>query len=134
MKFYLTILLAGLSLWTGFTQTISPGATSYAYDIYPTVYTRVDFSKKLRDWDGFGFNYVETAQTWDYEKDPQEYGGFSLLDEQEKQKIIDLIFGEDGLKVGLVKMFLDPHHQQALKAPFDHRTTTEICAILCARA
>ena len=57
----------------------------------------IDFSAKIREWDGFGFNYVETAQTLDYKEDPQEYGGFSLLDEQEKAEIIDLVFGEDGL-------------------------------------
>jgi hypothetical protein len=70
----------------------------------------VDFSKKLRAWDGFGVNYVESAQTRDYKNDPQEYGGFSLLDEQERQHAINLIFGEDGLKPGLMKMFLDPWH------------------------
>ncbi len=85
---------------------------------------QVDFSKVLRDWDGFGFNYVETAQTLDYTKDPQEYGGFSLLEDEQKDEIIELIFGEDGLKVGLVKMFLDPWHQTVPGGEYDHRTTT----------
>lgn len=85
----------------------------------------IDFSAKIREWDGFGFNYVETAQTLDYKEDPQEYGGFSLLDEQEKAEIIDLVFGEDGLKVGLVKMFLDPWHQEKAKGPFDHERSTQ---------
>jgi hypothetical protein len=93
----------------------------------------VDFSKPVRAWDGFGVNYVETAQTRDYAKDPQEYGGFSLLDEDERHKILDLIFGEDGLKPGLLKMFLDPFHEpvndngdpnQIDAAKFDHETTT----------
>ncbi len=85
--------------------------------------TEVDFSKILRDWDGFGVNYVEVAQTRDYQVDPQEYGGFSILTEAQRQEIIDLIFGEDGLKPGLVKMFLDPFHQKAPGAavrPRDH--------------
>jgi len=56
----------------------------------------VDFSHHLRIWDGFGFNYVETAHTYDYEAYPQEYGGLSLLDDGQKQEIIDLIFGGDG--------------------------------------
>jgi hypothetical protein len=85
----------------------------------------IDFSHSLREWDGFGFNYVETAQTTDYLTDPQEYGGFSLLSEQEKREIVDLIFGDDGLKVGLVKMFLDPWHQTQPGGPFDHETTTK---------
>ena len=84
----------------------------------------IDFSSKLREWDGFGFNYVETAQTMDYSTDPQEYGGFSLLDESEKAEIIDLVFGEEGLKVGLVKMFLDPWHQEKSGGKFDHETST----------
>ncbi|MGK7397541.1 MAG: hypothetical protein ACNS62_23385 [Candidatus Cyclobacteriaceae bacterium M3_2C_046] len=92
---------------------------------FTAVQAEVDFSKKLRDWDGFGFNYVETAQTIDYEQDPQEYGGFSLLTETERQEIIDMIFGEEGLKVGLVKMFLDPWHQDRPNGAFDHKTTTE---------
>ncbi|MFN2286622.1 MAG: hypothetical protein ACK2UQ_19555 [Anaerolineae bacterium] len=98
--------------------------------------TQVDFSKKIRDWDGFGVNYVEAAQTRDYAVDPQEYGGFSLLTETERQEIIALIFGEDGLKPGVVKMFLDSFHQAepgtgyALNDPridldaYDHETTT----------
>ncbi len=85
----------------------------------------VDFSKVLRDWDGFGFNYVEVPQTMDYDKDPQEYGGFSLLTEKERQEIIDLIFGDDGLKPGIVKMFFDPFHQKEPGGEFDHETTTK---------
>ncbi|TFG72244.1 MAG: hypothetical protein E4H27_02990 [Anaerolineales bacterium] len=73
--------------------------------------TQVDFSKHIRQWDGFGINYVEAAQTRDYDADPQEYGGFSLLTDEQRQEIIDLIFGADGLKPGVVKMFLDSFHQ-----------------------
>jgi O-glycosyl hydrolase len=98
--------------------------------------TQVDFSKPLRAWDGFGVNYVEVAQTRDYDADPQEYGGFSILTEGQRQEIIDLIFGEDGLKPGLVKMFLDPFHQPQPGPDYDraydmidtdaydHQTTT----------
>ena len=85
----------------------------------------VDFSQHVRAWDGLGVNYVETAQTRDYAANPQEYGGFSLLTEPERQQIVDLIFGPDGLKPGLLKMFLDPHHQGTVKTEkFDHTTST----------
>ncbi|MCL6613680.1 MAG: hypothetical protein K6U03_03495 [Firmicutes bacterium] len=95
----------------------------------------VDFSKKIRDWDGFGVNYVETSQTYDYAKDPQDYGGLSLLSEEDRRRVIDLIFGDDGLKPGIVKMFLDPFHQAPSKvnkgglkdidmSNYDHTTTT----------
>jgi O-glycosyl hydrolase len=73
--------------------------------------TQVDFSRSLREWDGFGVNYVEASQTRDYDTQPQEYGGFSLLSEKERQTILDMIFGPDGLQPGVVKMFLDPFHQ-----------------------
>jgi len=98
--------------------------------------TQVDFSKRIREWDGFGINYVEAAQTRDYDADPQEYGGFSLLSEAQRQEIIALTFGEDGLKPGVVKMFLDSFHQDEpgegykLNAPiidldaYDHKKTT----------
>lgn len=96
---------------------------------------QVDFSKKLRDWDGFGVTYVETAQTPDYDIYPQDYGGFGILHETDRSKILDMIFGEDGLKPGLTKMFLDPFHQKAENTNnseletidlnnYDHKTTT----------
>lgn len=92
---------------------------------FTAVKAEVDFSKKLRPWDGFGFNYVETAQAIDYARDKQEYGGFSLLKEEDRQQILQMVFGEDGLKVGLLKMFHDPHHQQAANGPFDHESSTQ---------
>ncbi|MDR2479297.1 MAG: hypothetical protein LBD48_08290 [Treponema sp.] len=86
----------------------------------------VDFSKKVLDWDGFGFNYVETAQTPDYTKDPQDYGGFSLLSQEQRDEIINLVFGSGGLQPNVIKMFLDPFHQTGNGgSPFDHKTTTK---------
>ncbi len=102
-------------------------ATAILFGQYPVisgVNIRIEFDQRIRPWDGFGFNYVETAQTTDYDSLPQEYGGFSLLDEKEKSEIIDMVFGEDGLKVGLVKMFCDPFHQTAPGGSFDDTTTT----------
>ncbi len=97
----------------------------WAQDLdFRAVRVEVDFNKKLQTWDGFGFNYVETCQTRDYAADPQDYGGFSILDEQKKRQIIDLVFGEDGLRVALVKMFLDPFHQTHPGGPYDHETST----------
>lgn len=107
--------LTGLAPWPGFAQE----------DGFTAVRVEVDFSETLRTWDGFGINYVETAHTDDYDAFPQEYGGFSLLDDTEKHEIIDLVFGEDGLKVGLVKMFLGSLHQHEAGGPFNHRRTTE---------
>ncbi len=90
-----------------------------------SAYAEVDFSRTIRPWDGFGFNYVETSQTFDYKSFPQDYGGFSILKEKDKEQIINLIFGEDGLKVNLIKMFLDPFHQSVQGGAYDHQTTTK---------
>ena len=72
----------------------------------------VNFFKKLRDWDGFGFNYVETCQTADFSTNPQDYGGFSTLPEEKRREIVEAVFGEDGLKPGILKMFFGPLHQK----------------------
>jgi hypothetical protein len=84
----------------------------------------IDFSATLQPWDGFGVNYVEASQTFDYNKWPQDYGGFSFLRESSKDSIIELIFGNDGLRPDLVKMFLDPLHQKEASGAYDHETTT----------
>jgi len=92
---------------------------------FTAVRAEVDFSRKLQDWDGFGVNYVEVSQSLDYSVDSQEYGGFSLLSDAERAAIVDLVFGNDGLKPGIVKMFLDPFHQIDPCGAFDHETTTK---------
>lgn len=84
----------------------------------------VDFDKPLRDWDGFGVNYVEACQTRDYERYPQDYGGFRYLNTEQQREIIDMVFGDDGLKPGLVKMFLDCWHQPEPYGPYNHDQTT----------
>lgn len=100
------------------------------------VFSQIDFSKKVLDWDGFGFNYVETAQTVDYSSDAQDYGGFSILSEDKRREILELVFGADGLKPHVIKMFLDPFHQTSDRINaagldeieqdnYDHETTTK---------
>lgn len=103
---------------------------------YLHIPARVNFGHLLQEWDGFGINYVETAQTPDYQLDPQDYGGFHTLSEEKRQEILSLIFGEDGLKPGVFKMFLDCFQQAGdhLNDPalgsidmnnYDHETTTK---------
>lgn len=95
------------------------------YEDFNTVKASIDFKDKIREWDGFGANYVQTAHTKDYSEFPQEYGGFSLLSEDQQNAIIDSIFGENGLKVNLLKMFLDPLHQKKPGGVYDHETSTK---------
>lgn len=102
--------------------------TNSAYcqeDSKTNAYAEIDFGRTIRPWDGFGFNYVETSQTFDYKSFQQDYGGFSILKEKDKEQIINLVFGDDGLKVSVVKMFLDPFHQSVQRGPYDHQTTTK---------
>jgi len=114
MKYFALSICALLLVSTAWAQ----------YPVFRGCPVTVDFSKKLRTWDGFGFNYVETAQTIDYIANPTDYGGFSILPEQSRNEIIDLVFGNEGLKVGLVKMFLDPFQQKGPGGVYDHETTT----------
>ena len=67
----------------------------------------IDFGRKLRKWDGFGANYVAAAHTRDWSKWPQDYGSFDILGEDDRQEIIELIFGDDGLKPTIGKLFID---------------------------
>jgi hypothetical protein len=90
-------------------------------DNFTTTRTEVYFNRILRDWDGFGFNYVEEAQYRDIEQIRQDYGGFSYLAGDKRQEILELVFGENGLKPGLVKTFLDPFHQSEPGGLYDHR-------------
>lgn len=85
---------------------------------------RIDFDRRLRPWDGFGVNYVEAAQSPDYDEWPQDYGGFSILDARRRESVLDAIFGPQGLRPGVVKMFLDPLHQEKPGGPFQHERTT----------
>ncbi|MDX2151302.1 MAG: hypothetical protein SFV54_11255 [Bryobacteraceae bacterium] len=106
---------------------MAAGATAAARSLRAgyEVAVEVKFDRKLQAWDGFGVNYVEAAQTRNYDESPQEYGGFSTLAEPQRQEILDLIFSPDGLKPGLMKMFLDCWHQRSPGGPFDHKKTTQ---------
>jgi hypothetical protein len=87
---------------------------------YTTIRSEVKFDHVLRPWDGFGFNYVEEAQSRDLDTFRQEYGGFSLLNEKSKKEILEMVFGNDGLKPGMVKMFLDSWHQAEPGGMYNH--------------
>jgi len=101
------------------------------------------FDQTLWDWDGFGVNYVETRHTRDYSVFPQDYGGFKYLSEQDRQKVMDMIFGPEGLKPGIIKAFSDPFHEPVNDNnnpyvmdmdKFDHTTTTQWMLYFCREA
>jgi len=111
--------------------------TGFKVEVKPISEIQVHFDRPLRSWDGFGVNYVETCQTRDYGLFPQDYSGFGFATEATREKILDLVFGEDGLRPGLTKLFLDPFHEGMTKMGndnddpmdidlkgYDHETTT----------
>jgi O-glycosyl hydrolase len=112
---YLILILLCICTYPGRSQSFIDAGT----------FATVDFSTKLADWDGFGVNYVQAARTHDYKVFPQDYGGFGFLTEEQRQEIIQLVFGDNGLKPSVVKMFLDPLHQTKPGAKFDHEATTQ---------
>jgi len=108
----------------------------------PVVHATVDFGKKLQVWDGFGAQYVQVHHTRDFKAWPEDYGGLSHLNEDQRQQVIQLVFGADGLKPGIVKAWVDPFHQPVNDnddpytidlAKFDHETTTKWVMYFCKR-
>ncbi len=95
---------------------------------FSRVHCEIHFDRTLQDWDGFGHNYVEVCQMVDldeYREFRQDYGGFSILSQPVRDSVLQLIFGEQGLKVGLIKMFMDPLHEELGEGHYDHATTTK---------
>jgi hypothetical protein len=98
-----------------------------------TAQTSVDFGKKLQAWDGFGVHYVETHHSRNYQLFPENYGGFNHINAEQREQVIRLVFGPDGLKPGLVKAWAGPFQEPVNDnddpytinpAGFDHQTTT----------
>lgn len=112
--------------------------TGIEVEVVPDSKMIVNFDHTLRPWHGFGVNYVEACQTRDYQQFQQDYSGFSFATAETKEKIMEMVFGADGLRPALTKMFLDPFHEgesiedndnedpyQINLQGYDHRFTTE---------
>lgn len=132
------LLVTALFISTGSILAQRFPNTGYTVKVKPISEISVHFDRPLRAWDGFGVNYVETAQTRDYKLFNQDYSGFSFATEATKKMILDMTFNEDGLKPGLTKLFLDPFHEGKSKkdndnqdpmkidlAGYDHESSTE---------
>ena len=100
--------------------------SGYKVRVVPDEILHVYFDQTIRPWHGFGVNYVEAAQTRDYKLYEQDYSGFSFASEETRQQVLELIFGEDGLRPGLTKMFLDPFHEGKTKAGNDNENPLQI--------
>lgn len=111
--------------------------TGIRVKVVPDEIIHIHFDHTIRPWHGFGVNYVEAAQTRDYSLFQQDFSGFSMATENTRLQIMEMIFGEDGLRPGLSKMFLDPFHEGMTKdgndnedplvmnqAGYDHESTT----------
>ncbi len=106
--------------------------------VVPNTKMIVNFDHTLRPWHGCGVNYGEACQTRDYQLFQQDYSGFSFATPETKATIMEMVFGADGLRPGLTKLFLDPFHEGLAIEDndnddpydinldgYDHRTTTE---------
>lgn len=111
--------------------------SGYKVKVVPDEIMHIRFDRPVREWHGFGVNYVETAQTRDYALYQQDFSGFSFASEQSRRLVMTMIFGKDGLRPGLTKLFLDPFHEGSTKdsndnndpvkidlSGYDHETTT----------
>lgn len=137
MKHLVRIIFAGLL----FIPLSLPGQrfpnTGNKVQVVPDEIVHIRFDRPVRPWHGFGVNYVEAAQTRDYGRFQQDFSGFSFASEESRKQVLEMIFGADGLRPGLTKLFLDPFHEGMSKAGndnddpmkirlegYDHETTT----------
>lgn len=132
LHFFLLLILC--STWLEGQRYLNSG---YRVEVVPDEVVHIRFDRPIRPWHGFGVNYVQSAQTRDYTLYQQDYSGFSFASEENREKVMEMIFGEDGLKPGLTKLFLDPFHEGMTREGndnpdplkirpegFDHQSTT----------
>ncbi len=100
----------------------------------------VDFSKTIREWDGFGISFLNSLCI---KPDPVPSlfkSENNLIDENSFKKIAELIFGLDGLKISIIKTFISLSKQKQFSfhynendsvnkseisfTPFDQETST----------
>ena len=94
--------------------------------VVPDEIIHIRLDRPIREWHGFGVNYVEAAQTRDYTLYAQDYSGFSFASPDNRELILDLIFGKEGLRPGLTKLFLDPFHEGGTREGNDNQNPLEI--------
>jgi O-glycosyl hydrolase len=94
--------------------------SGYKVNVVTDRVLHIRFDRQIRPWDGFGVNYVEAAQTRDYSLYPQDYSGFSFASPDSRDLVMDMIFGKEGLRPGLTKLFLDPFHEGMTKEGNDN--------------
>lgn len=100
--------------------------SGHKVSVVPDEVVHIRFDCPLRPWNGFGVNYVQSAQTRDYTMYQQDYSGFSFASEENRRKVMEMIFGEDGLRPGLTKLFLDPFHEGMTRAGNDNEDPFKI--------
>ena len=63
----------------------------------------VDFSKRLRDWDGFGITYTGGVR-----RIPQSEKVFMSLQQENRLRLLESLFGSDGMRAAIIRLYLDP--------------------------
>ena len=125
MKKYLLLLLGitGISSGLGAQRHLNSG---YRFEAVPDEIIHIRFDRPLGEWQGFGVNYVESAQTRDYSLYQQDYSVVSFASEESRQQVMEMIFGKDGLRPGLTKLFPDPFHEGLSKDENDNKDPMRI--------
>ena len=94
--------------------------------VVPDEIIDIRFDRPIRPWHGFGVNYVQSAQTRNYNLYQQDFSGFSFASQETRDQVMEMIFGEDGLRPGLTKLFLDPFHEGMTKEGNDNADPMKI--------
>jgi O-glycosyl hydrolase len=86
----------------------------------------VDFSNKLRHWDGFGVSYSDADCGLNTSNFLQGFNGYSRLPPETRLQISDLFFGQLGLRPGIIRIFLDPFRQDYLESEKDEESPIDL--------
>jgi hypothetical protein len=83
------------------------------------IHACVDFSKKIRLWDGFGIS-IGTEPCDSHEHVPAILNReLKHLSDDNQHAIVELLFGKDGLHIAIVKIILHPSIQDTIETRYD---------------
>ncbi len=86
----------------------------------------VDFSKVIREWDGFGVCF-SNRNCMKSDIDPYLFKlDFQYLSKSNQNKIADLIFGSEGLRVGLIKTYINSYQLKKTNVKYNDGTTLNL--------
>jgi hypothetical protein len=93
--------------------------------------TYVDFSRKIREWDGFGVSFANNScQTPNLS--PSLFSSSSNIPpEYDLKKNAELLFGSSGLRINIIKTFLNSNEQKQENTKYNESDTIDTKGISC---